>query len=235
MGWGIDFGPPKAKGFDPHGDWRGERKLSKGELKELARLVESWGHSVDSDSDTYFVEVPCEEFMFDAEGGYLSKPGAGSERDRDDEVESQLRIAEQICDFAGWVIVGEGYHYGFSETDSGYQVHTSPPESHESPSRDAALVHALVHASTSGALDKALAAFQTAGVELPLSDADVLFALLVSHDESRVADALLRLEGLSPVPQGTEFRHARLQRVAALTGDDDIAKRAKELRKQLRA
>ncbi|MFK7999062.1 MAG: hypothetical protein AB8H86_05670 [Polyangiales bacterium] len=232
MGWGIDFGPPKAKGFDPHGDWRGERKLSQDELKELVRLVESWGTSVDSDGDTHFVEVPCEEFMFDACGGYLSKPGAGSDRDRDDEVEAQLLMAERICDFAGWVIVGEGYYYGFTEEANGYKIHTAPPETRKPAAPS--LLSVLVDASTSSALEKALAEFRAAGAELPLGDAGVLFALLVSHDESVVADALLRLEALDPAPKSTELRQGRLRRVATLSGDPDIAQRATALRQRLR-
>lgn len=232
MGWGVDFGPPKTDGFNPHGDWQGERKLSKDALAELVRLVESWGHSVSSHGEHRIVDVPCEEFMFHAGGGYLSKPGAGSDRDRDDEVETQLSIAERICDFAGWVIIGEGYTYGFSEVVSGYEVHTSPPEARESQAPS--LLAKLAAASTASALTEALADLQAAGEEVPMGDPAVLFALLVSHDENAVADALHRLDVLDPAPQRTDLRQARLRRVALLSGDPEVSARAKALSTRLR-
>ena len=129
MGIGLDFGPAKEQGFDPHGgDWLGTRTLTGAHLRELARHVESWGYPVEEHAGRYFIDVPCEEFMFSASGGYLSQPGAGAEGDRDDAIEEQVHLAERICDFAGWVIVGEGFDYGFEARDDGYVVLTSPPE-----------------------------------------------------------------------------------------------------------
>jgi len=145
MGISYDFGPPaetldprRPGGLDP---WQGTRRLSKGQLKELVRVVEAEGWLVAEGSDGCHVEARLsdehafEELFFNANGGWLSKPS----RDPD-EAEEQLELVRTICDYAGWVVFdpqggcllygvevtcgvcGEGIEYAKDECPQGHPV-----------------------------------------------------------------------------------------------------------------
>lgn len=216
MGIGFDFGPPK-RGFDPYGEWLGKRTLADEHLKELVRRVESRGYAVDDRYEVKVIEADCEHFEFGPTGGHLSKPS----RD-EDELERQYDLACMICDYAGWILVGEGFDYGFEKTAKGYRVTTSPPP----PIAEIDTLDAVREAATSTALEAAIRAH---GGELPMDDVRVLCALLLSRDDAVVLDALEALANMEVELEGA--LDARLRRVAMLADDPAIAAKAEALRK----
>lgn len=218
MGIGFDFGPP-THDFDPYGGaWLGERRLSAAHLAELVRRVEARGYPVDDRYEIKVIEADCEHFEFGPTGGHLSKPS----RD-EDELERQYELACSICEYAGWILVGEGFGFGFEKTSTGYRATTSPPE--DIPPRDT--LDAVLRAGTSQALEEALCEHEG---RLPMDDPRVLCALLLSRDDQVVMDALDALQALDVPLEGA--LDARLRRVAMLADDPAIAAKANALRQR---
>jgi hypothetical protein len=245
MGIGYEYGPPREDLKKPWGGqtWFGKRMLSVEQMRELARAIESWGGVIGEESDVRLsIEGEHEAFVVQPSGGYLSKPNVGGE----DEHERLWELACSICDWAGWIIVGDELLFGgtmscatcgaegdpcpndHDDRDLRITLTVSPPEENAAPRQTP--LDALEKASTAAELRAALA-----GRAPPFDDPDCAVALLLSDDDEIVLGALSAIERApaATIAARRALIDTRLRRIAMLADDPALGERAAKLRGRL--